>query len=111
MYHVFSEDIVTSTPSAYVNLPKEMVKRCRNPGDELHTDIPALLSSSLTWVMLPTGTTEYSPRLYNYSDARVVNASFLRCNSLSLSYTPVSYTHLNRWILVFGLWREQAERL
>ena len=87
LYHVFSEDIVTSTPSAYVNLPKEMVKRWRKPGDELHTDIPALLSSSLTWVMLPTGTTEYSPRVYNYSDARVVNASFLRCNSLSLSYT------------------------
>jgi hypothetical protein len=25
--------------------------------------------------------------MYNYSDARVVNASFLRCNNISLSYT------------------------
>lgn len=29
----------------------------------------------------------YSAEMYNYSDARVVNASFLRCNGLSLSYT------------------------
>lgn len=87
LYHVFAEDIVTSTPSAYVNLPKEMVKRWRKSGDELHTEIPALLSASSTRVDLPNGATEYSPRLYNYSDVRVVNASFLRCNSLSLSYT------------------------
>ena len=25
--------------------------------------------------------------MYNYSDARVVNASFLRCNGLALNYT------------------------
>lgn len=87
LYHVFDEDMVTSTPSAYVNLPKEMVKRWKKSGDELKTDVPALLSSSSTSVTLPNGVTDYSPRLYNYSDVRVVDASFLRCNSLSLNYT------------------------
>lgn len=87
LYHVFAEDIAASTPSAYINLPKEMVKRWRKPGDEQYTDIPALASSSELSLTLPTEASEYSPRLYNYSDVRVVNASFLRCNSLSLNYT------------------------
>lgn len=88
LYQVFDESIVTSSvPSAYLNLPKEMTRRWKQPGDELKTDVPALLSSSEVNMYLPNGVSEYSPRLYNYSDVRVVNASFLRCNLLSLSYT------------------------
>lgn len=87
LYPVFDEDIVHSTPSAYVNLPEEMVHRWRKPGDENHTDIPSLPSKELASITLPNAATEYPHRLYNYSDARVVNASFLRCNSISLNYT------------------------
>ena len=87
MYEVFDESIVTSTPSAYVNLPKELTKRWRKPGDEAFTDIPALSSTEASYYKLPNGASEYAPRLYNYSDVRVVNASFLRCNALSLNYT------------------------
>lgn len=40
-----------------------------------------------TYYKLPNGASEYAPRMYNYSTVRVASASFLRCNSLSLSYT------------------------
>lgn len=52
-------------------------------GDEAFTDIPALSSTEASYYKLPNGASEYAPRLYNYSDVRVVNASFLRCNALS----------------------------
>ena len=85
---MFSEDYVNnSTPSAYANLPHEMVNRWRKPGDEKITNIPTIPSRDIPVVYTPGGITEYRHRLYNYSDIRVVNASFLRCNSISLSYT------------------------
>ena len=87
LYPVFADDIVSSTPSAYINLPQEMTKRWRKPGDEKLTDIPSLPSASFKRYDLPGGGGEYSSQMYNYSDVRVVNASFLRCNSLALSYT------------------------
>ena len=87
LYNMFDETVIKSTPSAYSNLPKEMVNRWRKPGDERFTDIPAIPSSMSTYYKLPNGASEYAPRMYNYSTARVANASFLRCNSLSLSYT------------------------
>ena len=90
LYHIFDETtfgIGNSTPSAYANLPKEMVKRWKQPGDEKITNIPAIPSKESLYYDLPNGWTDYSARMYNYSDARVVNASFFRCNSLSLSYT------------------------
>lgn len=87
LYPIFAEDIVSSTPSAYINLPEEMTKRWRKPGDEEFSNIPSLPSKEAASYYLPTGIGEYSSRMYNYSDVRVVNASFLRCNSLSLGYT------------------------
>ena len=64
-----------------------MVKRWQKPGDELHTQIPTIPHRNIPLVNLPNGSTEYRHRMYNYSTARVVNASFLRCNNISLSYT------------------------
>ena len=87
-----------SLPSAYDNLPKEFVNRWRQPGDELFTNIPGIPgnvesspgsnSFSHPQLVLPTtneGESRYE--MYNYSTARVVNASFLRCNAISLSYS------------------------
>lgn len=92
LYQVFDESMIYSTPSAYSNLPKELVRRWRKPGDHLITNIPSLPSREFEALTLPNKATEYAPRLYNYSDARVVNASFLRCNTLSLNYTlPEKY--------------------
>ena len=85
---LFDEDYLNnSTPSAYSNLSKDMVKRWQKPGDELHTQIPTIPHRNIPLVDLPNGSTEYRHRMYNYSTARVVNASFLRCNNISLSYT------------------------
>ena len=85
---LFSEDYLNnSTPSAYSNLSKEMVNRWQKPGDEQHTQIPSIPNHNIPMVYLPNGSNEYAHRLYNYSTARVVNASFMRCNNISLSYT------------------------
>jgi len=85
LYSMFDEDMVNSVPSAYNNLPRELTKRWRKPGDQ--TDIPGLPSASVPGITIPGGGTEYPHRLYNYSDIRLVNASFFRCNNISLMYT------------------------
>ncbi|MDR0544716.1 MAG: SusC/RagA family TonB-linked outer membrane protein [Odoribacteraceae bacterium] len=90
-----------SLPSAYDNLPKEFVDRWRKPGDEAYTTIPGIPgdvesapgSNSFHHprATLPTGSYESLYAMYNYSTARVVNASFLRCNAISLAYSlPVA---------------------
>ena len=86
-------------PSAYSNLPKEFVNRWRQPGDEKKTNIPSIPSMiynpaknmfEAPYVLgVPNGTvdqTEYLYDMYNNSDSRVVSASFLRCNNISLTY-------------------------
>ncbi len=89
LYTMFAEDMTQNRPSAYNNLPQELTKRWRKPGDEKTTNIPSLPTKGMESVFIPSGKGfwEYSYRMYNYSDVRVVNASFLRCNNLSLSYT------------------------
>ncbi|MCQ4872275.1 SusC/RagA family TonB-linked outer membrane protein [Butyricimonas paravirosa] len=82
-------------PSPYYNLSKEYVNRWRKPGDEAFTDIPAI--PSLDAAQIPDPSTIdldwsqqrllYAYELYDNSNVRVVNASFLRCNNLSLSYS------------------------
>lgn len=85
---LFSEDYLNnSTPSAYSNLSKEMVDRWQKPGDEKHTQIPSIPNHNVPSAILPNGSTEYRHRLYNYSTARVVKASFMRCNNITLAYT------------------------
>jgi TonB-linked SusC/RagA family outer membrane protein len=95
LYNMFNG---TTLPSAYDNLPKEFTGRWRKPGDELLTNIPGIPGNIETQtgvsndfqhprVTLPAGTNESRYNMYNYSTARVVNASFLRCNSNSLSYS------------------------
>ncbi|MDR2131212.1 MAG: SusC/RagA family TonB-linked outer membrane protein [Odoribacteraceae bacterium] len=94
LYNMFNR---TSLPSAYDNLPKEFVHRWKQPGDEAFTDIPGIPgnvesapgsnSFSHPQLTLPVGKAESRYTMYNYSTARVVNASFLRCNSLALSYS------------------------
>jgi hypothetical protein len=85
-------------PSAYSNLPKEFAGRWKKPGDEKITNIPSIPSliydpasndydgpTVLNVPNTPYGF-EYAYDMYNYSDARVVSASFLRCNNISLTY-------------------------
>lgn len=85
--NLYSSDITNlSGLNEYQNLPKDLVDRWRKPGDELNTNIPVLpqrnnvsrdvAGRTLTWM-----------QMYNYSDIRVVNASFLRCQNINISYS------------------------
>lgn len=82
---MFGADMINDTPWEYNNLPKDLVNRWRKPGDELLTDIPSLPALKKGGIMLPSGSDDLY-RMYNFSDTRVVNASFLRCNNISLAY-------------------------
>ena len=84
---MFDSDMTNSTPYEYNNLPKDLTKRWQQPGDEKYTDIPSLpeYKKASASVNLPSASA-FSYELYNYSDIRVVNASYLRCNNISLSY-------------------------
>lgn len=87
LYNMFPGNFL---PSAYDNLPKEFVNRWRKPGDEKFTSIPTIPSmkenGNQNVLYFPSGYVAYPWNMYNNSDARVVNASFLRCNNISLSY-------------------------
>ncbi|UAY55397.1 SusC/RagA family TonB-linked outer membrane protein [Arachidicoccus terrestris] len=90
-------------PAPDQNLPRELVDRWRKPGDEKFTNIPAFTN----WVELVGYLKFYAPssqanssftggdavlnqisRYYAYdqSTIRVANASYLRCQSIMLSY-------------------------
>lgn len=82
----FDSNMKSNVPSDYNNLPKELTKRWRNPGDELKTNIPSLPYSDKGRIKGPDDETLYLYEIYNYCDRRVVDAWFLKCNSISLSY-------------------------
>lgn len=103
-------------PNAFENASAEIGQRWQQPGDEKHTNIPALSDQLWYWVfdpvtssniqsasVYPTWIWPYirsvSPlylmsmqgwQLYNQSDVRTVNASHVRLSSLALQYTLYS---------------------
>ena len=84
----------SSLPAPENNLSKEYTNRWRKPGDHLITNIPAIPSPNAPQYTDPGSLNDgiyarvlYAYDMYDNSDARVVNASFLRCNVLSLSYS------------------------
>ncbi|QEC45758.1 SusC/RagA family TonB-linked outer membrane protein [Pseudobacter ginsenosidimutans] len=83
-------------PSAYMNMPKEFASRWKKPGDEKNTNIPSIPSriwnpvnnqtDAILLLIPPYPGYEYAYEMYNYSTARVVDASFFRCNDISLTW-------------------------
>jgi hypothetical protein len=82
-------------PAADKNASIFLMNRWQKPGDEAHTDVPAIYSydegidgagifndGSIGTV----STSWYRYTMYNYSDLRVVNGSHLRCNSIVFTY-------------------------
>ena len=79
------------------NLNRALLNRWQHPGDENHTDIPALLAdgsstsslyhwSGYTSGLVPTiANTRWE--MYNYGNNRVVSANYLKCTSLGLTYS------------------------
>ncbi|MBC6112054.1 SusC/RagA family TonB-linked outer membrane protein [Pedobacter fastidiosus] len=80
----------SSAPYPFQNLSAELNNRWRQPGDEAFTTIPSLPSAgsvATTTVTVPGSSAGVYPRqLYDYSTARVVDASFVRLRNLSVGY-------------------------
>ena len=82
-----------------MNVNRMFLDRWMAPGDELHTNVPAVIDQ-----MVPAVSAKYnrhysrrqsknmpviaenSWEMYNYADIRVVSADYLKCTNLSLSY-------------------------
>ncbi|MCX2496009.1 SusC/RagA family TonB-linked outer membrane protein [Pedobacter sp. PF22-3] len=83
--------LVNNLPTEYQNLSRQLLDRwsISNPNGS----VPRLPDSSVPSVTLPGRTSSsggVSPtpfEMYNYSTARVVSATALRCNNINLSYT------------------------
>ena len=86
-YQTFSEG---KMPDIYSNLSKELNNRWKQPGDEAHTNIPALYTeiatNNLYKLNLPNGQASDIYTMWAQSNVRVVSGSFLRCTQISLSY-------------------------
>ncbi|RFS26631.1 SusC/RagA family TonB-linked outer membrane protein [Chitinophaga silvatica] len=82
------ETMYGSAPYPAKNLSNELVNRWRQPGDEKNTNIPSLPTALVPNVSLPFGSGSLaSPYLmYDYSNLRVVDASFVRLQNLMLGY-------------------------
>lgn len=63
--------------------PREMASRWAMLGDEEHTDIPVLASTSDSYNISDLGR---AYNVYNYSSARVADGSFVRLKEVSLTY-------------------------
>ena len=73
------------------NVTRELLNRWREPGDELHTNIPALYDDNTytdLGVRQPRTSVDhiYGTSMYDYSTARVCSTDNFRLRSLSLSY-------------------------
>ena len=75
-------------PDPVNNLNRELLQRWKQKGDEVYTDIPALYTGGIggSTVATPNGSYESMYDMWASSDCRVVNASFLRCRQISLTY-------------------------
>lgn len=62
---------------------KNIVNRWKNPGDELHTDIPRLLFSNQTG---DGGYNTYRSSMFAYSDLFIYDASNIRIKNISFAY-------------------------
>ncbi|MBP1651689.1 MAG: SusC/RagA family TonB-linked outer membrane protein, partial [Bacteroidetes bacterium] len=67
------------------NLSAELLQRWTP--DNTTSNFPGLPDNRIPYTKLPNGKTALVYDMYNYSSARVVNASTLRCNNLSMAYS------------------------
>jgi TonB-linked SusC/RagA family outer membrane protein len=81
------------------NYSRDYINRWKKPGDELHTNIPAIIGEgssayikySNVWTNL-TGMSDFQTLgdnywdMYDYSNARVVSADYLKLQSISVTY-------------------------
>ena len=83
--------------TAEQNVNRAFLKRWRRPGDEKYTNIPAAIDDNTPsytdysnhWSSWGTDVVKIADSawdMYNYSNIRVVNANYLKCTNISLTY-------------------------
>jgi TonB-linked SusC/RagA family outer membrane protein len=78
-------------PTPDTNLPLYLNKRWRNPGDELHTDVPSIPGERQE-IFLPdrpaemNGSQKNIYEMYNRSTAQLAKGDYIRCSNIALSY-------------------------
>lgn len=74
-------------PPAENNVSRLLNDRWKKPGDELTTNLPSLIVGNLYYITHPNGASSALPvTMWAQSSAQVVDASFMRCRGLDLSY-------------------------
>ena len=104
--------------SSEINMNKALLQAWSKPGDEEHTNIPAVMgiqsagygdyqlhwSSAYNWKGATLATNAWD--MYDYSNIRVVSADYLKISSLSLTYeVPIQWLknyHVKRLALTLG---------
>jgi TonB-linked SusC/RagA family outer membrane protein len=80
----------SGAPTPEQNAPRILLDRWKQPGDEQHTNVPAIPPGNPRRIEITMPTMQYLSQtpyqLYNLSDYMVANADFIRCRQLSLSY-------------------------
>ena len=91
----YNKDLTIAPES---NLHRELLNRWKNPGDEKHTNIPAIIAQNSGYYFDYnehwSGVNFYNIQtfadnlwdMYDYSDARVVSGNYLKCSNLSFTY-------------------------
>ena len=84
------DPIFASSYSDLTATPREFANRFLNPGDQYHTDVPAIASTRQTNKI---SNLYVAYNAYNYSDVRVAKGDFIRMKEISLTYDfPKSIT-------------------
>ncbi|WP_162623349.1 SusC/RagA family TonB-linked outer membrane protein [Confluentibacter sediminis] len=90
------DDAYKSTYDDYNSLPGDLINRWSLPGDENITNIPAILSETVSNSLDAAGSNAYE--LYNKSDLRVADGDFVRLKNIKLTYRmPESFIR-NTWL-------------
>lgn len=96
LFRMFDDELIAPEK----NLRREYLNRWKNPGDEKHTNIPAIIGQNNydAFFRYNRHWCQYADKLniqqfaaspwtmYDYSDLRVVSANYLKCSSLSVTY-------------------------
>jgi TonB-linked SusC/RagA family outer membrane protein len=82
-YKLRLTDDIFSTYSDFQSLPGELFNRWAVPGDELITDVPAILDPEIPRL---SGDIDLAYSLYNFSTVRVADGDYVRLRTVSLRY-------------------------
>jgi TonB-linked SusC/RagA family outer membrane protein len=78
------DNAYSSTYSDHQALPGELINRWQFAGDEKVTNIPAIITRKMSQSLDDAGLNPYA--MYNLSDARVADGSFVRLKNIRLGY-------------------------